>query len=245
MKGRKTSKRAGKRMAKRSAMRRRRVGTREWASASQTLELMDDQTRQVYQLSSINLSQFDRLSQIARAYQYFRITHVEMKFRPYFDTFANDGTPGGQVVPYLYWLINKSQNNNIASFNALQDAGAKPIRFDERTITVRWKPAVLQYLRDKDPNTGTAVPNFTLSRVSPWLATSQNAGTLPSVNTWAPNEVEHTGILYGGNTTLGVPPAPYGTTIIVHAQFKKPLNEPAGNQVELATVKEITSKPSE
>lgn len=241
MKARKTSKRAGKRMSKRFAQRRRRVANREFATASQTIELPDDQTRQVYTLGGIRLSDFDRLSLIAQAYQYFRITHVEMKFRPFYDTFANSGVPTDQTVPYLYWLINKAQNNTLASFNALQDAGAKPIRFDEKTITVRWKPAVLQYVRDVSTAPAN-IPNFTMSRTSPWLATAQAAGDTPPVQTWNANRVEHTGILYGVNTTTGLPAVPYGVSIIVHAQFKKPLNQPGGGRVDAAIEKVVVPK---
>lgn len=242
---RKTSKAVGRKMRRSNVKKGKRMVRRftqhEWASASQTLELPDDQTRQVYSLGGIRLSDFDRLSMIARAYQYFRITHVEVKFRPFFDTYSSTGAAGAQTVPYLYWLINKSQNNRLASFNALQDAGAKPIRFDDKTITVRWKPAVLQYIRDVNTEPAN-IPNWTMSKVSPWLATSQVAGDSPSTQTFVPNSVEHTGILYGVNTTTGLAAAAYGITISVHCQFKKPLNQPAGDREDAAIEKKIVPK---
>jgi len=213
--GRKTTKKGGRKGRKTVMRQRRRVNRHtndQWASASQTIALGDDLTSQVYVLDNINLAQFDRLSLIASAYQYFRLTYIEYKLTPYFDTFK----PGEvSTVPYLYWLINKGDSLNIASFNAMRDAGAKPIRFDEKTIKVAWRPSVLQ------ENQGVLGDIGSGYKVSPWLSTVQQSAPP------APSTVQHLGIYWTVSRPGILPPGfvelTYDIQITVEFQFKKPL----------------------
>lgn len=201
----------------------------EFATAKQTIQLPDDTGNQVYTLDQIRLEQFDRMVAIARNYQYFRITKVEMKFKPFADTFApgTGGTVVNQSVPYLYTLINKGNVLNTASFNALRDAGAKPRRFDDRTLSVSWKPAVLYGVQDYS-STITPVSNtmFATKKVSPWLATNLNAGLRSAA--WVASTIDHCGILYGVQQDLAGPTGQitFGVEITVHFEFKAPLNAP-------------------
>lgn len=234
-----STKRPAKRMPKRG--RRARGPQTQWATATQTMDLADCQTRSVYSFSQIKLSSFDRLAAIAANYAEYRITKVELSFKPYYDTFiAASGSI--QTVPYLYYYVNKAQNNMLASFNALQDAGAKPIRFDERTIKVAFKPAVLQYLRDV--NTAPAIiPNWGKYITSPWLATSQAAGDIPSISTFVPSNVEHGSILWGVNTTVGLPATNYGLSLTLHVQYRRALNNPGSTVSEPAIEVELVPRP--
>lgn len=234
-KGRKTTKAKGKKLARRRQVRR--SGTSEWASASQTIKTANDSMGTIYSLNSIALANFDRLSIIGRAYQYFRFTHCEVRLKPLADTFQMGGS--GQV-PYAYWLVNKGENLVVDSFDSLRDAGAKPIRFDDKTVVIRYKPAVLQFIRDIDP-AGTRVANFGMTRTSPWLSTNDLAGQNPNV--MIPSSVEHSGILYGvdgGNQDTQV----YSFEMTVHCQFKKPLNNPGASRLDPAPVveKKVTAE---
>lgn len=241
-------KRAAKPRRAKRAPRRGRKMTKprmEYATARQTLQLPDDDANTVYTLDQIRLSQFDRMTAIARNYQYFRITKVEMKFKPFADTFApgTGGTVVNQSVPYLYTLVNKGNVLNTASFNALRDAGAKPRRFDEKTLTVSWKPAVLLGIQDySSVITPVSTTVFNMKKVSPWLATSLNAGQRSA--TWAASTVDHTGILYGVEQDLAgtTGQLPFGVEITAYFEFKGPLNAPGvGTEVEPVT-KELIAK---
>lgn len=220
------------RRARRARNRKLRVSKRmsfprsDIAVVKQTLQLEDDVMNTVLRYNTCNLAAFDRAVQVARAYQYYRIRLVEYKLKPYSDTYAPSGDPtlgkATPSVPYLYWLINKGDNMDQASFNSLRDAGAKPIRFDEKTITLRWKPSVLMF---SDNNRGdvTGVPAFNLQKVSPWLSTNDLAGTNSTI--WQPSKMPHTGILYGvEQDELGPIPYAYGAEVTVHFEFKKPLS---------------------
>lgn len=228
--------------AGRRVYRKRKAASVEWASASQTLLLSDDAPNQVFRLNQ-TLNAFDRLSQIASNYQYFRMTKVVARFKPYVDTYQNSTTPGTTAsVPYFYWLINKGDVLDTNSFGGLRDAGAVPRRFDDKTITVSWKPSVLLYNANPD-TTGAVQPAYGRHLVSPWLATSDNAGTASPV--WKANSTEHYGILYGieqefvpVGSSLG-----YSIELTLHCQYKKPLNMPGdGNNLPVIT-KSLTEKP--
>lgn len=231
----------GRKGAKRRMYGKKRAMMTEFASASQTLQLSNDANNTVYRYDTCRLAAFDRLVLIAQAYQYYRITKIEMKFKPFYDTFATPETAATATVPYFHWLINRGDNIDLNSFNALRDAGAKPIRFDDKTITVRWKPSVLNYVRDMT-SSGTAQPVFNQGRISPWLATNQNAGL--NSPTWTPSAVEHIGILYGVEADYAPQQLYYGTEVTVHVQFKKPLNQP-GTPLNVVPAVQKETKPKD
>lgn len=233
----------GRKRARRVA---KKVG--EWAEAKQTLQLADDPMNIILQLNQIRLSQFDRLVNIAKNYQFFRFTRVEMRFKPYSDTYIPGAAPGsgGAItpsIPYFYHLIDKGDTLEIADFNSLRDAGCKPVRFDEKTVTVAWKPTVLLMTQDYQNQNppATSVPKPALTRTSPWLSTSANAGERGGP--WFPSDIDHTGILYGCEQNKTVPGIAYsyGVEVTVHCQFKKPLNAP-GSGTDLVVHKDVVAR---
>lgn len=204
----------------------------------QTIQLENGTTGVINQLGGIALKALDRAVQVARAYQYFRIKKVELQFKPFYDTFANpDPTQPSGSVPYLYWLINKGDVLDVGDFNGLRDAGAKPVRFDEKTINVSFKPAILMFSPQSSATPGVN-PSFNLSKVSPWLTTNDLAGTIGA--TWEPSTLEHHGFTWGVQQDItGTPGFTYGVEATVHFDFKKPLNvenPPTESQMEIKTV---------
>jgi len=195
---------------------RRQVAER--ASLKQTISLPNDAMNTLFRLDDVNLSQFDRAVQVARAYQYYRIKKIHLAFKPHMDTFTNGAA---QSVPYLYYLIMKGDTLDTGSFNSLRDAGAKPIRFDERTINVSWAPYVQNAVIGGD-STIPGPPPFTVfgsQRRSPWLATS----LLPTEQqlVWSPSTVPHKGILYGVQEDASTITQYYEVSITVEFEFKK------------------------
>lgn len=220
--GRKTTKQQGRRKGRRLRQVRRKrasLANSEFASAKQTVLLENDQVNQVYQLDNVNLSQFDRMCQIAEAYQYYRITKIEMKFKPFSDTYL----PGANSIPVFMWLIDRAENFNLLlnDFQVLRSAGAKPIRFDEKHVNIAWKPTVLQTI----PNDSANPPftnTFSVSKLSPWLPTNRLAGGSAPGAPWQASVVPHRGIYYGVQQDLVAAAYQYGVEITVHMQFKKP-----------------------
>lgn len=166
----------------------------------------------VYRIRDITLDQFDAATSIARAYQFYRIKHVSLKFLPLFDTFA---AGGGSTVPNLYYMIDKSGSipTNI-TIPAMKKMGAKPIRFDDKTITRGWSPSVLTA-----DTAGIGVLQSAGYKVSPWLTTNAN---VLGVGAWAPSSIDHLGIFFVVEQEAGAT-ANYRVELTVEFQFKKPL----------------------
>lgn len=218
---------APKSKARRPYGRRRKYGKRrmarrgeqaQWATVTQTLSLQNDSMNTVFRLDDINLSQFDRATQVARAYQYFRIKKVHMTFKPFMDTYTNGAA---QSVPYLYYLLMKGDNLDAGTFGSLRDAGAKPIRFDDKSITVSWVPYVQQAVIGQDTILPGPPPlqTFSMSKRAPWLSTT----VLPAEQSllWQPSTVPHKGILYGVQEDASTITQYYECTLTVEFQFKK------------------------
>lgn len=177
---------------------------------------------QVYGLNGTQLSQFiSRATAVAQAYQHYRIKRILLEFKPQVDTFLPDvGAPGtGFLVPNMFYMINKSGSiPSTVTVDGLRAMGAKPIRFDEKTIKVAWRPSVLQ------ENAGVLGDVGSGYKISPWLSTNANANA-PGL--WQPSTVNHLGIYWQvsrpGTLPAGVAELTYDIQITVDFEFKKPL----------------------
>lgn len=205
----------------------------EVASCSVTHDLGYDSMGTIYKFSEFSLPGWLRAVEIAQFYQYFRITKVTMRFIPVADTYIA-GNPG--ELPNLYYIIDKTDATPFnADVTTLKNMGAKPIRFDDKTIVVSFKPAVLWKGYDEN---GTNT-NFAMSKISPWLSTNDN--NTSDSQPWSPCSVDHHGIVYG--VFGGVAGANYRVETTAHFEFKKPLyTQPAipGGEGELP--KPVVSK---
>lgn len=186
----------------------------EWASCSETTLYSNTfVSGQMYQSYNLNLSQHPRASAIAKNYQYYRIKSVRYTFKPLMDTFV----AGGVTVPYLYYMIDKAGNANQVSTTAeLRAMGAKPIRFDDKTINVRFSPAVLRYVADNLPAPSSS--KIAEYKVSPWLATNDNNDISAP---WGPSQVDHLGLIFFVEVTMGQVGISFERT--VEFEFKKAL----------------------
>lgn len=178
-------------------------------------------TNFIYGLYNFSLTTCDRAVRVARAYQFYRIRKVEIKFKPKYDTFIAGATQAAKG--YLYYLVDKTGSiyNSSTNFNSMRDAGAKPVVFDEKTRTVSFAPGILNQVLD----VGTTVPPsnpFAQVKTSPWLTT--NAHNLQATTPWAPNSTDHLGISFGVETE-GPLSYSYDVDIVIHYQFKKARSE--------------------
>jgi len=230
-------KRRGARKPSGRRMRRfrpaRNVG--EFASCSVTQWIGQvTSANQMYNLRNIALSQFARAVQVSKAYQHYRIKKVRLDFKPAFDTFPLLGpaAPGVNLqVPYLIYMIDKSGSipTNVDS-TALGQMGAKPIRFDDKTISVSWRPSVLT-------QTYGQANSQSQYKISPWLSTNANALNPGIFN---PSDIDHLGIFWkvdrAGVLPAGYDEYTYEVRITVEFQFKKPLVTPSTSVPDSTTV---------
>lgn len=162
-----------------------------------------------------------RAPAIAKNYQFYKITKVEMRVIPKFDTF----TAGGQVVkPYIFWMIDKG--NVIPAgqtFATIQNLGCKPRILDETTRNFSFAPAV----QTVDAEVGAVPLAGVQYKVSPWLNTL--GGGLGGLSA-----VDHAGCVYGITVMQPGDATQYNVQITYHFKFKKPLVVP-GQGVESNT----------
>lgn len=203
-----------KQMQRRRALVRRQ--SHEYATCKATRDLGYDSNGTVYKFSEFSIGGWVRPANLAQNYQFYRISLVEMKFIPVADTYIA-GNPG--ELPNLYYIIDKADTSPQAIGVAdLQNMGAKPIRFDDKTITVKFKPAVVWKALDEN-GTGN---NFGMIKVSPWLSTNDN-NTSDTAN-FVLSSVDHHGIVY--TVQGGVAGANYRVECTATFEFKKPLSIP-------------------
>jgi len=184
----KAPKRSTKPRARRAGGKRKSkmMSQPEKASCSVTKTLVKCITNQMYMYNSFNLSDYDRAVAIAKNYQRFRITGIKLTWKPEYDTFQA-GTGSSATKPYLYYMIDKSGSipDNV-TLEGLKQAGAKPHRFDEKPLSVSWKPSVLQ-----ETSGAGFLAQGSGYKISPLLATSANPA---SVGVWNPSTINHLGI---------------------------------------------------
>lgn len=197
----------------------RLLRNRDVASCSDNLGVINIVANTPYSLQNIALTNSTRAKTIAQAYQFYRITKVEVKWKPYRDTFAQ----GGITVPNLYYMIDKANTYpSNSTIDTLKRAGAKPRRLDDKIVSVSFAPAVHIVSDDGASGPATTVETAGITKVSPWITTSSNAGG--SGATWSPNSVDHRGLIFiVEQTSFSSVEGVCSAEVVVHFEFKKPL----------------------
>lgn len=202
--------------------------TQTISSNSQTGAPNPPTFNKIYKMESFALTNCDRAVQVARAYQFYRLKYIEIRFKAKQDTYIGSAAGVWQgSIPYLYWLydpvgtMSESQLTGALNFNVLRDAGIKPLRFDDKNIVVRFKPAVVQATQDSEGTTNLNL--FSKAVKSPWLSTNSNS-TITGI--WNPSSVDHRGLVFGveqenppnqGSNQLQL----YDWDITYHFEFKR------------------------
>lgn len=170
----------------------------------------------VQDLNNISLFNLPVCQQMAAFFQYYRFTNVQIRIKPQLDTFVAGGAAGTGVIPYLYFLYDKS--GSLAALNATQfeEAGAKPVRVDDKIILRKWRPAVSTV-------TDLGITQF---KTSPWLPTHKTTPGTPL------NVVDHQGAVWYISKINPADATVYDIDITVTVQFRKPLVVPGSSVTE-------------
>lgn len=174
----------------------------------------------MYSNRAFQLADFPRASAIASNYASFKMARITMRFKPINDTFVPGvGAPG---VPYHYHQLDKSgaipTNTTLEN---LKQMGAKPKRFDDKSIVVSWRPTVLTADLTL---AGVGAVAGSQYKVSPTLSTNANAGNPIS---FAPSVVDHLGLYWYVDQANGVGNQ-YEVEVEVQFYFMRPLVKATG-----------------
>lgn len=175
----------------------------------------------MYANRAFQLADFPRASAIAANYASFKIAKITMRYKPLSDTYIPGAGAAG--VPYHYHQLDKSgaMPSNTTLEN-LKQMGSKPKRFDDKTITVSWKPAVLTADLTLAGIGATAGAQY---KLSPTLSTNANAGNPAAA--WSPSVVDHLGIFWYVAQANGVGNQ-YEVEVEVQFYFMRPLVKATG-----------------
>lgn len=187
-----------------------------------------DSMNQIYTIYSMSLAAYARASSVASNYQQYRLKLLEFQFKPMKDTFVAGSATNGSL-PYLHYIIDRNESvpTENLDFQGLREMGAKPIRFDDKTIRIKYRPGVSYSVNDD----GGQV-QWQAYRISPWLNTNGNSGD--PLKPWAASSVDHKGLIYGVEqlqSSTGQDLV-YEVEITAHWEFRNPLvQRPEGSQV--------------
>lgn len=163
-----------------------------------------------------------RAAVVAPAYGLYRIAQVEYKIKPKFDTYIAGQVPVGDQpveVPVMYWKMNRYGDAPVG-FNStdLQSLGSKPIRLDDKTLTIKYKPNIL--LANAGAPAVAQAGGSGQVKMTPWLSTDTQADN----NAFALSTTEH----YGHMMFIECAAAGDGTPVICEVvarviyEFKNP-----------------------
>jgi len=129
-KARKVVKRAPRRKAA------KRPSASQMATITETIELSEMKANTPYALV-FNLSQFERASTLAPSFRWYKAEKVTWTLESLYNTYQ-DGV-GGDTIPYLYKIMDRTQNSSGFYLNDLQASGVKPSKMIG-TKTFTFKP---------------------------------------------------------------------------------------------------------
>jgi len=196
-----------------------RIGGPQTARVTQTIPTRNVIANQPYVIS-IGGIVGDRALAHAPEYALYRISKVVFRFKPNYDTYNTNlaGAPGGLAgpisVPTLYWKMNRFADAPAAfTSDDLRSLGAKPFRFDDKQLTVAYKPNILMSQATAGSVSGTV-------KMTPWL----NTDTAPDTPNFAPSTTEHYGHFFIIEcATAGAGNVPVGTfDATIYYEFKNP-----------------------
>jgi len=208
----------------------------EFASLSESRTLAPDAggnflTNQMYDMRETSLNTFVRASNVAKAYQHYRIKKITLTLKPTYDTYQINPGVASSSRPNLYFMIDKSGSIPVnPTLEQLKRMGAKPHRFDEKPFSISWRPSVLNAAQDN-----ALVPESSQYRISPWLSTSTN----PINGPWVASDINHLGIFWYVEQ-LFVGGLQYNIDIEVQFQFKKPLYSIGAGEGSAAPAQKVT-----
>lgn len=208
----------------------------QYASIVETIDEGASALPNTLQSNFFSLLQFDRAKSLACQFQYYRAKKVTFVYTPFYNTYQEGVS--GFTKPYMYTLMNRTQQFMLGGLPQLQHSGARPKPFTsviKHSYTPNWcSPGLVA----RTNNDNVPIANIGNQAQYGWLATpfsdpGSGAGptgyTLEAAQSSAlPNidlpVVVPSAVVYNGHITYIDQPgssAPvYNLLIQVHWEFK-------------------------
>lgn len=115
-----------RRKGKGKGVRRGRARTsKQMANIVETIEF-NRLSPNVVQACTFSLSQFQRAKVLATNFRWYKPTSVTWKIEPQFGTYQ--AVANGPTVPYLYTIMNRTQDSSFMTLSDMLTQGARPVR---------------------------------------------------------------------------------------------------------------------
>lgn len=111
------------------------MAQKQYATLTETYQPTDLNVNTTYN-QSFALYQFKRANEVAANFRFYRAKRVVWKYEPLFNLYTDGGVDS---LPYLYAVMNRTQDNFGESANQLRQMGAVPQVFNS-TKTIAYKP---------------------------------------------------------------------------------------------------------
>lgn len=162
-----------------------------------------------------------RAVDVAPNFALYRVAKVVFKYKPSFDTYIpsqSAGTPSTNyitTVPRLYWKMNRfADDPNAFTADDLKVLGARPIRFDDKTYTMSYRPNILLDQASGGSHSG-------ILKMTPWLNTDDAPDT-PNFATSTTNHYGHFWYIEADTVNTSTIPNVGTLDITIHYEFKNP-----------------------
>lgn len=164
--------------------RARKGLAKQYATIEETVEY-DDFTNGINYPLTFSLNQFDRASKLATNFRWYKAVKVVWSLEPLFNTFSDSST-SGDTIPYLYKIMDRTQDNLSMNLLDFQASGCKPIKLTSKKVmsyTPNWCSAGLTTFTNAPAGGITNMTSQGLRAQYTWLASPHSnigmADTLP------------------------------------------------------------------
>ena len=159
---------------------------------------------------------FSRATDIADNFQEYRITKLEYKYTPLYDTFQDSSGNTGITLPTLYQKRQVYPSPATFGLPYMVSLGAKPVRLDDKIVKFSYTPNVII----APINIQQATTSYLNKPVyKPWLSTHWQNGSNADMD-----QTPHQGhaLYIYQKTTAGVNAPVCSYEVVAHFEFRKP-----------------------
>jgi len=208
-----------------------RVRHHQMATITETIKGTNINANQLYGCV-FSLDQFKRASVIAGNFKWYKPTKVVWSYEPLFNTFQEGSAVVAPSVPFMYKLMNRTQDSFNYNLDDLRACGSQPKKFTSVArvgYTPNWcAPGLISYMTNSVTMDINSISQNGLEEKYAWLQT-------PPADSYLVPSLSHP-INSDGNPAS---PAPVATNTVVFnghvVYFDQVLTNPAPSQIASIT----------
>jgi len=157
---------------------------KQFATINETCEFKDLEPNTSLALC-FDLAKFPRAGQVATNFKWYKATKVTWTMTPLFNLYADNG---GDTTPYLYTVMNRTQDSLLVNLADIQAQGAKPqklIGTKVKSYVPNWcSPGLTTFTKDLSGGFITGATQQGLRCNYGWLASPDSVNLAPSIGSF-------------------------------------------------------------